>query len=155
MSMKRRTFLKGTLASGAIGIAVSAGLLIPRSVLAEWPKQAFEAKTMSEALNNLLGSDSVEESGDITIKAPDIAENGAVVPVTVTTKLSAGSISIIAEKNPIPLVASYNLSNTTEGYVATRIKMGTTSNVIAVVKSDGKLYSAKKEVKVTVGGCAS
>ncbi len=153
MSMKRRTFLKGALASSTLGVAVTAGLLTPRSVLAAWPKQAFEAKAMSEALKILLGSDSSAESGDITVKAPDIAENGAVVPITVTTTMQAESISIIAEKNPVPLIASYNLSDTTEGYVSTRIKMGKTSDVIAVVKSGGKLYNARKEVKVTIGGC--
>jgi sulfur-oxidizing protein SoxY len=94
------------------------------------------------------------DSGDISIKAPDIAENGAVVPVSVTTKLgSLESISILADKNASPLAASFDLGATAQGYVSTRIKMGKTSTVIAVVKSGGKLYSAKKSVKVTIGGC--
>jgi len=90
----------------------------------------------------------------VKIKAPDIAENGAVVPITVSSTLpDIESISIIAAKNPSPLAASFQLSSMSEGYVSTRIKMGKTSNVIAVVKSGGKLYSATQEVKVTIGGC--
>jgi sulfur-oxidizing protein SoxY len=152
--MKRRIFLRGSLAAGVTAAAAAAGLLVPGRVLAAWPAAAFEAKTVDDALNELVGSASSEESGDITIKAPDIAENGAVVPVSVTTGLAnVTSISIVAMNNPSPLTASFDLGPGTEGYVATRIKMGKTSNVLAVVKADGKLYSTKKEVKVTIGGC--
>ena len=152
-SMKRRTFLKGSVATSAIGMAVSAGLLTPRMVLAAWPKAAFEATTVDDALSGLFGSTTLTGSDKIKIKAPDIAENGAVVPVSVTTDLAAESISIIAEKNASPLAASFILGSDTEGYVSTRIKMGKTASVIAVVKSDGKLFSTGKEVKVTIGGC--
>ena len=154
MSMQRRTFLKGTLAGSAIGAAVSAGLLTPRAVLAAWPKNAFEAKSVGDALSALHGSSDAADSGDIKIKAPDIAENGAVVPITVDTSLgNVESISVIAEKNPVPLVASYDMGPSAEGYVSMRIKMGKTSDVVAVVKSGGKLFRAGKEVKVTIGGC--
>ena len=153
MNMKRRTFLKGTLAAGSVGMAVSAGLLSPRAVLAAWPSQAFEAKTMTDAMKGIVGSDQAA-AGDIKIKAPDIAENGAVVPVTVDTSISGvESISILASKNANPLTSSYNLGANTSPFVSTRIKMGKTSDVVAVVKAGGKLYSAKKEVKVTIGGC--
>ena len=153
MNTKRRTFLKGTLAAGSVGMAVSAGLLSPRAVLAAWPNQAFEAKTMTDAMKGIVGSDQAA-AGDIKIKAPDIAENGAVVPVSVTTDIAgAKSISLITEKNQQPMTASFDLGAGAEGYVSTRIKMGKTSNVIAVVKADGKLHSAVKEVKVTIGGC--
>ncbi|MFA5530014.1 MAG: thiosulfate oxidation carrier protein SoxY [Thiohalomonadaceae bacterium] len=152
--MKRRVFLKGTLASSAVAVAVGAGILNPRQVLAAWPKPAFEAKSMQEALNGALGSDLTDPSDAIQIKAPEIAENGAVVPVTVSTTLAnAESISILADGNPTPLAASFALAANTKGSVSTRIKMGKTSNVVAVVKSGGKLYSARKEVKVTIGGC--
>jgi sulfur-oxidizing protein SoxY len=154
MTIKRRTFIKGTLAGSAIGIAVGAGLLTPRAVLAAWPKQAFGAKSAADALSAVYGSSDAVASGEITIKAPDIAENGAVVPITVDTGLGGvRSISVIAEKNPVPLVATYELGPSTEGYVSMRIKMGKTSDVIAVVKADGKLYEARKAVKVTIGGC--
>lgn len=153
-SMKRRIFLRGTLATGAVGMAVSAGLLTPRSVLAAWPKSAFEAKDVNSALTGLFGSSDLAGSDKIKIKAPDIAENGAVVPISVTTDISGvESISIITEKNAAPLSASYDMGPNTEGYVSTRIKMGKTSSVIAVVKAGGKLYSTGKEVKVTIGGC--
>ena len=152
--MKRRVFLKGTLASSAVAVAVGAGLLSPRKVLAAWPANAFEAKSIQEALKGSLGSDLTEPTDDIEIKAPEIAENGAVVPVTVSTKLAnPESITIIAEGNQTPLAATFMLTPNTTGMVATRIKMGKTSNVIAVGRSGGKLYSARKELKVTIGGC--
>jgi sulfur-oxidizing protein SoxY len=151
--MKRRTFLKGSIATGAVGVAVGAGLLTPQMVLAAWPKAAFEATTVDDALNGLYGSKDLTGSDQIKIKAPDIAENGAVVPISVTTDLAADTISIIAEKNASPLAASFILGSDTEGFVSTRIKMGKTASVIAVVKSGDKLFSTGKEVKVTIGGC--
>jgi sulfur-oxidizing protein SoxY len=152
--MKRRIFLKGSLAAGAAGVAVSAGLLTPRAVLAAWPKSAFEAKDLDGALSGLYESAAHSPSDKITVKAPDIAENGAVVPVTVTSDLDGtASISILAMENASPLTSSFDLGESAQGYVSTRIKMGKTADVVAVVKSGGKLYSAKKEVKVTIGGC--
>ena len=151
--MNRRTLLKRSLAVSAVTVAASAGLLAPGQVLAAYPKGAFEAKDSASALSNALGSSDYSESGDIKIKAPDIAENGSVVPVTVSTGLSnVESVTLLAEANATPLLGSFDLSNA-EAYVSTRIKMGKTGNVVAVVKSGGKLFSAKKEVKVTIGGC--
>jgi len=153
-NLKRRIFLKGSVATGAIGMAVTTGLLTPRMSFAAWSKAAFEATDVNGSLNALFGSSNLEGSDKIKIKAPDIAENGAVVPVSVTTDLGdAESISIIAEKNANPLAASFVLGPGTEGFVSTRIKMGKTASVIAVVKAGGKLYSTGKEVKVTIGGC--
>ena len=152
--MKRRTFLKGTLASGMAGMAVSAGLLTPRAVLAAWPESSFGAKSVPDALEKLLGSASHSPSADIKIKAPDIAENGAVVPITISSSMSgAEAIAVMVEKNPQPLACSYTLGSNTETFVSTRVKMGKTSDLIAVVKAGGKLHSAKKTVKVTIGGC--
>ena len=151
--MKRRSILKGTLAAGVAGVAASAGLLTPQAVLAAWPKAAFEAKGLDNATNALFGSSSLTASGDITIKAPPIAENGAVVNVAISSKLPAESITIFVEKNNLPLASSFNLSDVTDAFVKTRIKVAKTSSVIAVVKSGGKLYSAGREVKVTIGGC--
>ena len=151
--MKRRTLLKGTLAAGTVGMAVAAGLVTPRAVLAAWPKQAFEAESLGDAMKGIAGSDQAVD-GDIQIKAPDIAENGAVVPVTVSTAISGvESISILAAENGNPLTSSYQLSASAEPFVSTRIKMGKTSDVVAGVKAEGKLYRASKEVKVTIGGC--
>ena len=152
--MQRRSFLKGTLAGSAVAVAVGAGLLSPRTVLAAWPKAAFEAKNVEDAMNKLFGSAENTPSGDIKIKAPDIAENGAVVPVSVSTSLSnVDSIAVIAEKNGTPLASNFKLGANAIPTVSTRIKMGKTSDVIAVVKANGKAYSARKNVKVTIGGC--
>jgi len=154
MNLKRRILLKGTFAAGATGLAISAGLLTPKAVLAAWPKAAFEAKDSKAALAASLGSSDTIESSDIKLKAPDIAENGAVVPVTVTTSIkNVEAISIVVAGNGTPLAATFNLGATTDGYVSTRIKMGKTSDVTAVIKAGGKLYSTSKNVKVTIGGC--
>ncbi len=154
MNHNRRVLLKGTFAAGATGIAISAGLLTPKAVLAAWPKAAFEAKDSKAALQASLGSSSTTESSDIKLKAPDIAENGAVVPITVTSNIAnTEAISIVIAKNAMPLAATFNLGANTKGFVSTRIKMGKTSDVTAVIKAGGKLYSTSKNVKVTIGGC--
>jgi sulfur-oxidizing protein SoxY len=151
---KRRILLKGSLAAGAVGIAVGAGLLTPRAVLAAWPESAFAAKSVDEALSALLGTSTREASENVKIKAPDIAENGAVVPVTVESDVPGiSSISIIAAGNQTPLIASFELGEGALGFVSTRIKMAKTAEVIAVVKAGDKVLSAAKEVKVTIGGC--
>lgn len=151
--MKRRIFLKSSFAGGMLGAAISAGLLTPRMVLAAWPESAFAAVSLDESMNALLDSTNTTSSSDINIKAPDIAENGAVVPITISTSMKADSISLFVKENPFPLACTFDLGDTTEGIVSTRIKMGKTSDVIAVVKSGGKLFSTKKVVKVTIGGC--
>jgi sulfur-oxidizing protein SoxY len=153
--MKRRTFLKGTLAGGALAIAAGAGLLRPSQVLAaDWPQGAFGSKNIADALKNLYGAESAAESGDIEIKAPLQAENGAKVPITVKTGLpNVESIDILVKENVQPLSGRALLSAVTAGFFSTRIKMGKSSDVLAVVKSDGKLYTAKMNIKVTVGGC--
>lgn len=154
MNTKRRTFLKGAGAAGTVAVAVAAGLLKPTEVLAaEWNKAAFDAKGMPDALK-VLNATGAADSKDITIKAPDIAENGAVVPVEVTSKIAGtSSIALLVEKNANPLTANFDLANGAEGYVSTRIKMGQTSNVRVMVKAGSKFYTAVKEVKVTIGGC--
>ena len=154
MNQNRRVLLKGTLAAGATGIAISAGLLTPKAALAAWPKAAFEAKDSKAALEASMGSSSMTESADIKLKAPDIAENGAVVPITVTSNIAGTeAISVVVAENATPLAATFNLGANTSGFVSTRIKMGKTSDVTAVVKAGGKLYSTSKNVKVTIGGC--
>ena len=154
MNTKRRTFLKGAGAAGTVAVAVAAGLLKPTEVLAaEWNKAAFDAKGVPDALK-VLNATGAADSKDILIKAPDIAENGAVVPVEVTSKIAGtSSIAILVEKNAAPLTADFDLANGADGYVSTRIKMGQTSNVRVVVKAGNKSYTAVKEVKVTIGGC--
>ena len=152
MNKQRRVVLK-SFAAGAAAFLGTA-LVKPNQLWAAWPQAAFEAKTADEAMQARYAGESPEESNSVTINAPDIAENGRVVPVTISTDLpNVESIDLYAPENPIPLVASYELSPEALPEVTTRIKMAKTQNLVAVVKSDGKLYSAKKEVKVTIGGC--
>jgi sulfur-oxidizing protein SoxY len=142
------------LAGAAVGSAIAGGLLGSQAVWAAWPEQAFASKSAEDAIKALFQDEVLEESGKVTLKAPDIAENGAVVPVSVKSDLEGvESITIIVENNPSPLAASFELSADAEAEISTRIKVGKTSNVIAVVKANGKLYSTRKEVKVTIGGC--
>lgn len=154
MDQSRRSFLRGAASAGALGVVAGAGLLRPQEVLAAWPEAAFDAGNLDATIEALVGSTGIADSDAIKLKAPEIAENGAVVPVTVETTLPGlESISVIAENNPAPLAARFDLGPNAIGYVSTRIKMGETSNVIALVQSEGKLYRAVKEVKVTIGGC--
>jgi sulfur-oxidizing protein SoxY len=152
-SNKRRVFLKGTLAAGTVGIAVGAGLLAPSQLLAAWPEAAFKARGYEDALKATLGTTEMPE-GSIEITAPEIAENGMVVPVTVETSMGEVSeMALFVEKNGAPLTSMYVLGAGAVPMFATRVKMGQSSDVIAAVKSGGKWYSARREVKVTVGGC--
>ena len=145
--MNRRLFVRWLGGTAAF-------LLLPLRAFAARPQSAFESESVDDALTRLYGSAAVTESERIRIKAPDIAENGAVVPVSVKFDIpNAESVSIIAEHNPAPLAASFELSERSGGLVSTRIKMGKTSPVHAVVKAGGKLHRASREVKVTIGGC--
>ncbi|HSQ09836.1 MAG TPA: thiosulfate oxidation carrier protein SoxY [Burkholderiaceae bacterium] len=153
MDGQRREFVR---AGGVLGLMVAAGLLTAKEAQAQqaaWNKAAFEAKNLDETVK-ALGGTSAAQSGDISINAPDIAENGAVVPVGVSSKIpNTQAVYILVEKNPNSLAAGFGIPAGTEANVATRIKMGQTSNVHAVVKADNKFYVATKEVKVTLGGC--
>ena len=153
MNILRRNVLKGAGAASAVGVAAMAGLLKPGMALADWNKAGFEAKDLNGALG-AIGGGGAAASGDVSVKAPDIAENGAVVPVEITSNIAGTeSIAIVGEKNALPLIATFGLMNGAQGFVSTRIKMGATSNVTAIVKAGGKAYKASKEVKVTIGGC--
>jgi sulfur-oxidizing protein SoxY len=150
MNQQRREVVK---VSGVLGLMAAAGL-IPLEALAQAARnKAFEAKSLQETIT-LLGGSSAAPSGDIAITAPDIAENGAVVPVGVTSKIpNTQSMYILVEKNLNALAAGFSIPAGTEPTVSTRVKMAQTSNVHAVVKADNKFYVATKEVKVTLGGC--
>jgi len=152
--MKRRVFLKASLAAGAVGVAAGVGLLMPRAVLAAWNQAAFKAETVADAVKEGMGSDAMTDSAEVTIDAPDNPENGAVVPVAVTTTLSGvQSIALLVEKNTKPLNGIFHLGKRMKPEVSIRVKVGESGEIIAVVKAGDKLYSARKAVKVTVGGC--
>ncbi|MDR3390269.1 MAG: thiosulfate oxidation carrier protein SoxY [Sulfuriferula sp.] len=151
MNVLRRNILKGATAAGTL--AMAAGLFGTGNAFAAYNSAAFSAKTVADALKG-MGAGTPTDSKDITIKAPDIAENGAVVPVEITSNIAGTTaIAIMAEKNANPLVANFKLSNGAEAFVSTRIKMGQTAMVRAIVTAGGKTYTAVKEVKVTIGGC--
>ena len=154
MDQMRRMTLKAGGGAGLLALLAAAGIVRPGDALAaDWNKAAFEVKTTQEALK-ALGVSSPANSADIVIRAADIAENGAVVPVGVESRIpGTQSISILIDKNPNSLAASFEIPAGTEPSVTTRVKMGQTSDVYALVKADGKFYVAKKEIKVTLGGC--
>lgn len=152
MNHQRRDALKTGGGLGIFGMLVAAGLIAPGSALAR-DQKVFDAKSIDEALT-AMGAGKPAVSDAITVVAPDIAENGAVVPVGVTSTLpNTQSVSIMVEKNPNMVAANFSFAEGTLGEVQTRIKMGQTSDVYAIVKADGKFYMAKKEIKVTLGGC--
>jgi sulfur-oxidizing protein SoxY len=153
-SAPRRLILQGI---GAVALVGLGNIPFVGSAFAaandKYPEDAFKAKNEADAIKALYGK-AAEASDKVKLDAPEIAENGAVVPVSVTTTLAdVTSISFLVSENPVVLVASYKIPAGTMPSVANRIKMAKTSNVIVVVEAGGKVYSTTKEVKVTVGGC--
>ena len=151
MNMLRRTLLQG---AGALGAALAAGLLHPIAALAAtWNKDAFGAKTPADALKG-IGAANAQASGDIAIDAPEIAENGAVVPIEIMSKVpGTTSIAVIAEKNPFPLVAQFDFLEGALPFVKLNMKIAETSDIRVIAQAGGKSYSATRNIKVTIGGC--
>ena len=154
MDKLRRIVLRGIGSGGALAAALAAGVLKPTQVLAaEWNKSAFEAKDLAGALRGLNASNAAE-SRDILFRAPDIAENGAVVPIDISSNIpNTTSIAVLVEKNPNALSAYFDFTSGALPDVSLRLNLAQTSMVKVVVKADGKFYTVQKEVKVTVGGC--
>jgi sulfur-oxidizing protein SoxY len=155
MGMTRRKALKTGGGVTLLTLLTAAGWLKPEDALAQtWNKAAFDAKSFDEAMK-ALGSAAPTQSKDITfVSTPDIAENGAVVPVGIASAIpKTESIAILIEKNPSTLTANFDIPPGTDPTISTRVKMAQTSNVYALVKADGKYYVASKEIKVTLGGC--
>jgi sulfur-oxidizing protein SoxY len=151
----RRLILQGAAVFALVGLAGIRFDLTPALAAAndKYPEDAFKQKSSDDAIKTLYGK-TAEPSDKVKLDAPEIAENGAVVPISVSSTLAdVTSISILVAENPNALAASYKIPAGTIPNVANRLKMAKTSNVIAVVEAGGKLYSATKEVKVTVGGC--
>ena len=138
--------------------ALAAGLLLPltfpvRALAAGWNKDAFQARTAADALKS-LGAASSAESKDIVIEAPQIAENGAVVPIEVTSNLpNTSSITVLIERNPFPLAARFDFSEGALPYLKVNVKVGESSLVRVVAEAGGRHYAATREVKITIGGC--
>jgi sulfur-oxidizing protein SoxY len=153
MHHSRRTVLKSAGVFGALAGAVAAGLLGPVRALAAWNTGAFEAKNLADALK-ALGVSNPQQSADIQIRAPEIAENGAVVPVEITSNIpDTTRILVFIEKNPFPYTGSFDVSQGAAPFVQLRVKIGESSPVRAIIAAGGKYYTSAREVKVTIGGC--
>jgi sulfur-oxidizing protein SoxY len=147
MNAVRRLLLQGA------GV-LAAGLLSPLAALAAtWNKEAFGAKTAADALKGIGAPDAVP-SKDVVIEAPEIAENGAVVPIEITSNVpGTRSLIVVIEKNPFPLTAKFDFLEGALPYVKVNVKMGETSDVRVIADANGKRYAASKNIKVTIGGC--
>ncbi len=154
MNPSRRTTLQLAGGAGLYGALAAIGLLRPGSAAAQaFDPGAFKTSGVAATLK-ALGAEGAAESKDVVIVAPDIAENGAVVPVAIKSGLpKTQMMALLVEKNPNALAGAYELLEGADPEVSMRIKMGQTSDVVALVKADGKFYLARKEVKVTLGGC--
>ncbi len=153
MHSGRRKALRDAGGFTVLALAMAAGVFKPSLARADWNKEAFSTKSFAEAVKAMGGAQPTE-SKDITINSPDIAENGAVVPFTVSSSLpNTQAISLLIEKNPNILAAEFQIPQGTDPWINTRVKMNQTSRVIALVKSGDKYYYNAKEVKVTLGGC--
>ncbi|ENO89464.1 thiosulfate oxidation carrier protein SoxY [Thauera linaloolentis] len=153
MDHQRRDTLKAGGGLGVFGLLVAAGVIKPELAQAAWNAQAFEARSL-EAAFGALGAGKPAASDGVLITSPDIAENGAVVPVGVVSNIPGTEyIAIMVEKNPYMLAASFIIPEGTVAELQTRVKMSQTSDVHALVKANGKFYTSRKEVKVTLGGC--
>jgi sulfur-oxidizing protein SoxY len=150
MMVQRRGLLKG---AGALAALLAAGLLKPLAALAAWNKDAFASKSAGDALKS-LGTAATEPSNAIVIEAPQIAENGAVVPIEIMSKIpGTTALAVLVEKNPYPLVAKFDFMDGALPFVKINAKMGETSDVRVVATAGDKHYTASKEIKVTIGGC--
>lgn len=149
----RRLILQGAASVALLGLGNLPFAPARAAANDKYPEEAFKQKNEADAIKTLYGK-TAEPSDKVKLDAPEIAENGGVVPISVTTSLDkVTSISFLVAENPFALAASYKIPDGTIPAVANRLKMAKTTKLTAIVEADGKLYSATKEVKVTVGGC--
>ena len=156
MNSRRRNFLHTGGGMTLLTMIAATGWLTPREAAAAdgWNAAAFDTKSMDDTMKALGGGTPVPSKAITFVQTPDIAENGAVVPVGITSTIpNTQSIAILIEKNPNMLAAVFDIPTGTDPSISTRVKMGQSSNIVALVKADGKYYYAAKEVKVTLGGC--
>ena len=153
--MKRREFVQSTTGAAVLGLAVSAGLF-PATASAQtaWNKAAFEAKNLADVVKAMGGTAAATESKDVTLNAPEIAENGNVVRLGAQSAIAGTTwLGLVVEKNPSALTAGFDVPAGTDPNMSTNVKMGQSTNVYALAKVGDKFYYAVKEVKVTLGGC--
>lgn len=155
MSQNRRNFLKKSLVLGTGYLTVISGFLAPIIARATWSTDSYARTDVDDVLTSLLLGQAPIKSKAISIKMPKIAENSAIVPITIRSDIeNTQSISIIAEKNPVPLIAQFSFSSEMLKQVTARIKLADTGDIIALVCADDQYYIAKRRVRVTVDGCA-
>lgn len=148
MALSRRTFVRASLVGTAFGAVYS------QTSSAALPAAAFNAASSVDAIRATLGDSKIVPDERVTVSVPDRAENGDVVPVSVNADLNeVRRITLVADRNPVPIIASFQLAPEVEGFVATRVKLAESGNVTAFVESDGRLYSGTKAVQVIIGGC--
>lgn len=157
--MQRRSFLRRTLLSALATFVTGVGHAVAESVGRVWPKRprgAFSQEALAPTFDALFGQREITDSDKIRVLAAELAENGAVVPVKVETDFEiARSITLIASKNPVPLVAQFSFSELVKPFVATRVKLAESSEIIAVIETEDGLYQARRFVEVTIGGCSA
>ena len=154
MDEKRRKLLKQGGGVTLLALVTAAGWAVPGAAAQTWNKDAFDTHSLDETVK-ALGATAPVPSKDVTfVSTPDIAENGAVVPIGIVSNVpKTEAIAILVEKNPNMLAAVFDIPAGTDPSLSTRIKMGQSSNVLALVRADGKYFVASKEIKVTLGGC--
>lgn len=149
----RRSFIKHLFAGG-LSLAVKLCVFFPRLARSAWPEYAFVSKTMNDAIVILFGKSEITRSPDIYLKIPEVAEDGAIVPLTITSTIERiDKLAVLVENNPVPLIVDAELAPQPETFFSTRIRMAKTDYVTVIVRAKGKVLSARKKVKVTVGGC--
>lgn len=163
MTKPRKTWpARRAVLLGAVGGA--AALAMPRSGLAAaavaapkaslWPEAAFKATMPDVALKALWGSATLVSTDQVKMEAPDIAENGAVVPISIdANETGITGAALLARHNPYSLACAYEIPEGTSPAISSRLKLARTTEVITAVKAGGKLYATSKQVKVTLGGC--
>lgn len=150
----RRAFLKASIALSTYSLATATGLIAPATTQADWVADLFTPATLDQTVQRTFNTANINTTDKIELKLPSIAENGAVVPIAITSTLGlVEQVFILVEKNPVPLAAIFDLSTDVEPFVSTRLKIAETSAVTVVAKAAGQLYKVQQTVKVTIGGC--
>ena len=153
--LQRRTFLKKLSDSSLYILTIGAFLNHPLKGWAKWNQEAFQAKEFQKSVKAIYGSTPIESTDQIKIEAPDVAENGLSVPVSVSSSIKQiENLSIFIENNPLPLIANYHLKEEMIPEFSMRVKVAKSSNIHVMVQTADKLYSSTRKIQVTLGGCA-
>ena len=157
--MRRRIFLNYFAAAISSSVLIGVRDVVAQATARMWPprpRDAFAAENLAESITALFGGREIVDSDKIRITAADLAENGAVVPVKIETEFDhANEITLLASKNPVPLVARFSFGERVKPFIATRVKLAESSEIIAIVETKDGLYRARRYIEVTIGGCGA